>query len=82
MKGDSDVEKQVNSQSFDLEDSEIRDDDDDDEVYPNSCAASHLGLALLDVDDDTTSFSSAERSNSVSWEEYLKGRWSRSSSFD
>ncbi|BFG42319.1 hypothetical protein CerSpe_285940 [Prunus speciosa] len=82
LKGDSDVEKQANSQSFDLEDSEIRDDNDDDEVYPNSCAASHLGLALLDVDHDTTSFSSVERSNSVSWEEYLKGRWSRSSSFD
>ncbi|KAM1483099.1 hypothetical protein TB2_034542 [Malus domestica] len=83
LKGDSDVENQPNSQSFDIEESENWDDNDD-EVYPNSSAELHLGLALLDVDDDTTttSSSSVERSNSLSWEEYLKGRWSRSSSFD
>ncbi|KAM1650853.1 hypothetical protein FF1_003488 [Malus domestica] len=82
LKGLSDVEKQVNSQSFDIEESENWDDNDD-EVYPNSSAELHLGLALLDVDDDTTSSSSSvEQSNSLSWEQYLKGRWSRSSSFE
>ncbi|XP_028770036.1 nodulation receptor kinase [Neltuma alba] len=41
---------------------------------------SHLNLALLDLDDDTVSVSSSEQS--VSLEDYLQGRWSRSSSFD
>ncbi|XP_062025247.1 protein kinase STUNTED-like isoform X1 [Rosa rugosa] len=81
LKGDPDVETYMNPPYFDVEDSENRDDNDD-EVYPNSSAELHLNLALLDVDDDdTTSFSSVEQSNR-SWEEYLKGRWSRSSSFD
>ncbi|KAM5550065.1 protein kinase STUNTED-like [Rosa sericea] len=81
LKGDPEVETYVNPPYFDVEDSENRDDNDD-EVYPNSSAELHLNLALLDVDDDdTTSFSSVEQSNR-SWEEYLKGRWSRSSSFD
>jgi hypothetical protein len=57
-------------------------DNNDDEVYPNSSAELHLSLALLDVDDDSTSYSSLEQRNSLSSEEYLKGRWSRSSSFD
>ncbi|XP_064969979.1 protein kinase STUNTED-like isoform X2 [Musa acuminata AAA Group] len=34
-----------------------------------------------DIDDDSMSISSTERPN-MSWEEYLQGRWSRSSSFD
>ncbi|XP_061372474.1 protein kinase STUNTED-like [Gastrolobium bilobum] len=50
----------------------------DDEVYPNSSAELHLGLALLDVDNDTTSYSSTEHSNI----EHLKEQWSRSSSFN
>ncbi|KAI9128233.1 hypothetical protein K1719_001226 [Acacia pycnantha] len=56
----------------------------DDEVYPNSSAELHLSLALLDVVDDysTSHSSSTERSNSLSLEEHLKERWSRSSSFD
>ncbi|KAF7840135.1 putative receptor-like serine/threonine-protein kinase [Senna tora] len=41
---------------------------------------SHLNLALLDVEDDAFSISSTEQS--VSLEDYLQGRWSRSSSFD
>ncbi|KAL8166137.1 hypothetical protein V2J09_007636 [Rumex salicifolius] len=40
----------------------------------------HLNLALLDVEDDSVSFSSIEQN--VSLEDYLRGRWSRSSSFD
>uniref|UniRef100_A0A803LHI7 Protein kinase domain-containing protein n=1 Tax=Chenopodium quinoa TaxID=63459 RepID=A0A803LHI7_CHEQI len=41
---------------------------------------SHLSLALLDVEDDSLSVSSLEQH--VSLEEYLRGRWSRSSSLD
>lgn len=74
LKGDKYVEEWV-------KDPESQDNNDD-EVYPNSSAELHLSLALLDVEDDTTSYSSLEQSNSLSSEEYLKGRWSRSSSFD
>lgn len=52
----------------------------DDEVCPRSDIQSHLNVALLDVDDDSLSLSSVEQS--ISLEEYLQGRWSRSSSFD
>ncbi|XP_071737789.1 protein kinase STUNTED-like isoform X2 [Rutidosis leptorrhynchoides] len=41
---------------------------------------SHLNLALLDIEDSSLSMSSIEEN--VSLEEYLRGRWSRSSSFD
>ncbi|KAK9080153.1 hypothetical protein SSX86_001828 [Deinandra increscens subsp. villosa] len=41
---------------------------------------SHLSLALLDIEDSSLSMSSVEES--VSLEDYLRGRWSRSSSFD
>ncbi|KAJ7978618.1 Kinase family protein [Quillaja saponaria] len=81
LKGDNDVEKFMNLQSDYPEDS-INQENTDDEVYPNSSAELHLSLALLDVDDETTSFSSVERTNSVPWEEYLKERSSRSSSFN
>lgn len=53
----------------------------DDETYPASSVSSHLGLALQDVDDDE-SIPSFEDGNFSSFEEYLRGRWSRSSSFD
>lgn len=52
----------------------------DDEVCPPSNIQSHLNLALLDVDDDSLSMYSVEQS--VSLEDYLRGRWSRASSFD
>ncbi|KAK9286503.1 hypothetical protein L1049_014901 [Liquidambar formosana] len=81
LRGEEDVEKWINSQIDGPDDLENQNDNDD-EVYPESCTKSHLGLALLDVDDDSTSFSSVEQSNSLSIEEYLKGRWSRSSSLD
>ncbi|XP_051115094.1 protein kinase STUNTED-like [Andrographis paniculata] len=41
---------------------------------------SFINLALLDLEDDSASISSTEQSISV--EDYLGGRWSRSSSFD
>ncbi|KAF3964244.1 hypothetical protein CMV_011446 [Castanea mollissima] len=81
LKGDIYVEEWLNSQNGNLKDSENQDNNDD-EVYPNSSPELHLSLALLDVEDDDTSDSSAERSNIRSLEEYLKGRCSRSSSFD
>uniref|UniRef100_A0A0E0MKB3 Protein kinase domain-containing protein n=1 Tax=Oryza punctata TaxID=4537 RepID=A0A0E0MKB3_ORYPU len=46
---------------------------------------SYINLALLDVDDDSASVSSGGgdfTAANVSLEEYMKGRWSRSSSFD
>lgn len=52
----------------------------DDEAFPRSNLQSHLNLALLDVQEDSLSMSSIEQS--VSFEDYLQGRWSRSSSFD
>ncbi|KAL6648482.1 hypothetical protein ACP70R_012706 [Stipagrostis hirtigluma subsp. patula] len=54
----------------------------DDEAYPTANVRSHLGLALLDV-EDAESISSTEHSSGLSpLEEYLRERWSRSSSFD
>ncbi|KAK7247602.1 hypothetical protein RIF29_42488 [Crotalaria pallida] len=44
-----------------------------------STIRSHLNLALLDLEDDTDSISSIEQT--VSLENYLRGRWSASSSF-
>jgi len=51
----------------------------DEEPVPTNIQ-SHLNLALMDLEDDTVSISSTEQS--VSLEDYLQGRWSRSSSFD
>lgn len=47
---------------------------------PISNLQSHLNVALLDVEDDSLSMISIDQS--VSLEDYLQGRWSRSSSFD
>ncbi|KAF8404048.1 hypothetical protein HHK36_008925 [Tetracentron sinense] len=52
----------------------------DDEALPPPNIQSHLNLALLDLQEDSLSVSSIEQS--VSLEDYLQGRWSRSSSFD
>lgn len=71
LKGDNEVEYCFNEHSDNEENI-------DDEVYPNSSAELHLSLALLGVDDDTTSCSSTDHSYS----EYLKDQWSRSSSFN
>lgn len=57
-------------------------DDNDDEVYPDSRAESHMSLAFLDIKENSTSFSSIDQSSPLSVEEYLKKRWSRSSSMD
>jgi len=62
-------------------------DDDDEVVQPDANIRSHLNLALLDIEDDSTSFSSTEQtldfvSSNTSLDDYLQGRWSRSSSFE
>ncbi|KAJ4795232.1 Protein kinase superfamily protein [Rhynchospora pubera] len=51
----------------------------------NDNIQSYINLAFLDLDDDSASVSSVDNSDFItantSLEEYLKGRWSRSSSF-
>ncbi|KAF3960182.1 hypothetical protein ACB098_04G045500 [Castanea mollissima] len=54
-------------------------DDLDGEAFPTKLQ-SYLNLALLDLEDDSLSSSGSEQS--VSLDDYLHGRWSRSSSFD
>lgn len=82
LRGEKDADKWVSSEMDHPQESEAKDDNDD-EVYPTSSMESHLGMALLDVDGDCVSFSSVEQSsNHKSLEDYLRGRWSRSSSFD
>ncbi|XVE60268.1 hypothetical protein DITRI_Ditri05aG0115300 [Diplodiscus trichospermus] len=76
LEGDAEVTKWARLQVNALEGSDTL----DDEACPRSNLQSHLSLALLDVEDDSLSMSSIEQS--VSLEDYLKGRWSRSSSFD
>ncbi|ESQ27390.1 hypothetical protein EUTSA_v10018181mg [Eutrema salsugineum] len=77
LKGDEDTVKwamqQVSSSS---EESEVL----KDEECQRSNLQSHLNVALLDVEDDSISMGSIEQGVSV--EDYLKGRTSRSSSFD
>lgn len=51
----------------------------DEEAVPTNIK-SHLNMALLDLEDDSLSTSSGEQSISV--EDYLQGRYSRSPSFD
>lgn len=78
LRGDQEVEEWMNAQ-FKNNDNDL--DCQDEETYPASSFGSHLGLALLDIDDDA-SVTSYEQHNISSWEDYLKGRWSRSSSFE
>ncbi|KAF8092645.1 hypothetical protein N665_0407s0024 [Sinapis alba] len=77
LKGDEDTLKwamqQVSSSSNESEMLE-------EEQSQRSDLQSHLNLALLDVEDDSISMGSFEQGVSV--EDYLKGRTSRSSSFD
>ncbi|KAG9156383.1 hypothetical protein Leryth_009252 [Lithospermum erythrorhizon] len=58
-------------------------DNDDDEVYPDSNAEPHLNVALLDIstDDSSISLSSPDQRSPLSVEEYFKRRC-RSSSLD
>ncbi|CAN6681615.1 hypothetical protein ACFX13_017548 [Malus domestica] len=76
LQGDADVTKWSRLQVHAMEESDVL----ENETCPRSNLQSHLNLALLDVEDDSLSMSSIEQT--VSLEDYLKGRWSRSSSFD
>lgn len=77
LQGDPEVTKWARLQMNSLKEADIV---DDEAACPRSNLQSHLNLALLDVEDDSLSLSSIEQS--VSLEDYLQGRWSRSSSFD
>ncbi|KAK1327216.1 putative proline-rich receptor-like protein kinase PERK11 [Acorus calamus] len=77
LKGEEDFSALAESQASSPKELENQ----DEEAYPASDVQSHLGLAFLDIEDDA-SFSSMEQVYHNSIEEYLKGRWSRSSSFD
>lgn len=77
LQGDGDVMKWARLQVNASESSNNRLDDDG---LPHPDIQSHLSLALLDVEDDSLSVSSIEQH--VFLEEYLRGRWSRSASFD
>ncbi|XP_050207022.1 protein kinase STUNTED-like isoform X2 [Mercurialis annua] len=69
LQGDSEV---INWAREDVRTSE----ESDEEESPTSIE-SHLNLALLDVEDDDSA-----SGRSISLEDYLQGRWSRTSSFD
>ncbi|KAJ6681597.1 hypothetical protein OIU74_019972 [Salix koriyanagi] len=69
LQGDAEVTKWARQQVNDVEESDVL----DDEACPRSNLQSHLNLALLDVEDDSLSWSSIEQS--VSLEDYLRGRW-------
>lgn len=71
LKGDKCVDEWVNYKRSDLKYDSENLENIDDEVYPNSSAELHLSIALLDVVDDTTSYSSSvDQSNSLSSEEF------------
>ncbi|XP_021636603.2 protein kinase STUNTED isoform X2 [Hevea brasiliensis] len=76
LQGDAEVMKWARLQVNAAEEPDML----DDEACPRSNLQSHLNLALLDVEDDSLSVSSIEQT--VSLEDYLQGRCSRSSSFD
>lgn len=79
LKGEKDGNEEAIARSINTEEY------NDDEVYPDSSAESHLSLAFLDVNyDNSTCFSSSQDQSSPlsSVDEYLKKRWSRSSSYE
>ncbi|KAL0909855.1 hypothetical protein M5K25_020761 [Dendrobium thyrsiflorum] len=84
IKGDEETLKWAN---LELGASMLFDDMEDEATIKNLNIQSHINLALLDLDDDVAlSMSSKTHSfdfttSSISLEEYLKERWSHSSSF-
>ncbi|KAL0698038.1 hypothetical protein Bca4012_054160 [Brassica carinata] len=77
LRGDVEMLKRAKEQvSNDLEDSKLL----KDEKLKRSNLQSHLNLAFLDMEDESVSMRSMEQGISV--EDYLKGRESRSSSFN
>ncbi|KAK8603496.1 hypothetical protein V6N13_085678 [Hibiscus sabdariffa] len=82
LRGETAVDQKMGDKQNDNSENQDQNEEGDDEVYPNSKAELHLSLAMLDVDDDSMSYSSMEQSSHVSMEEFLKEGWSRSSSFN
>ncbi|CAL9782691.1 unnamed protein product [Musa acuminata subsp. burmannicoides] len=76
LQGEEDMETWISRQAESMVDCP-----DDEAYYPASDIGSHQGLAALEAEDDA-SVTSFGQSHVGSWEEYLRGRWSRSSSFD
>ncbi|KAG9148753.1 hypothetical protein Leryth_013429, partial [Lithospermum erythrorhizon] len=74
LQGEPEIVKWAEQHIGSSEETEV----DDDEQSPKTIQ-SFLNLALQNLDDDSLSSSSAEQMISV--EEYLQGRWSRTSSF-
>ncbi|KAL9234223.1 hypothetical protein vseg_009118 [Gypsophila vaccaria] len=77
LEGDGDVVKWARFQVNALDNIDRLNEDG----LPNPDIQSHLNLALLDVEDDSLSITSSIDQH-VSLEDYLRGRWSRSLSFD
>ena len=75
LKGDEEVTNWARKEVEDSKDFDAT----DEEAFPTDIQ-SHLNLALLDSGDDSISDSSTGQV--VSIEDYLQGRWSRTSSFD
>ncbi|KAG2716160.1 hypothetical protein I3760_03G110900 [Carya illinoinensis] len=75
LQGDEEVTRQAKQQLSTSEEVDVL---DGESFVAN--IQSHLNVALLDVEDDSHSSSSSEQSISI--EDYLKARWSRSSNFD
>lgn len=79
LQGDEDVMEWAQSEVSVLKES----DNEDEEAYTVPSVHPHqIDLALFEADDDKTSLSSIEQNNQHSMEDYLRGRWSRSSSLD
>ncbi|KAL4585046.1 hypothetical protein LXL04_009659 [Taraxacum kok-saghyz] len=83
LRGEHDLDEKSSQNDFEVSCNNNEDDVDDDEVYPESNAESHLSLAFLDV-DDKSSFGSVDvnQHKRHTLEGYLRGRWSPSSSLD
>ncbi|XP_039126528.1 proline-rich receptor-like protein kinase PERK10 [Dioscorea cayenensis subsp. rotundata] len=77
LQGEDDAVSWARTQAGTLEEF---DDSDDEVISPPSNLQSYIKLALLGVEDDSHSISSIEAN--TYFEDYLQGRWSRSSSFD
>ncbi|RRT50768.1 hypothetical protein B296_00042889 [Ensete ventricosum] len=77
MWGEEDMATWISRQADSMAD--VVDCPDDEAPYPAS--DSHRGLPVLEAEDDA-SVTSFGQTHAGSWEEYLRGRWSRSSSFD
>lgn len=76
LQGNDDVTKWARLQVNSFMDSDAL----EDEACTYTNIQSHLNLALHGVEDDSLSMSIVQQN--ISLEDYLRGRWSHSSSFD